>query len=72
MLIPKREWHDGQRQMMGTKTCTAKVTTLCVMLRGACVSEFAFGRFGVTTAHASRLAQLECDVLIGAGGTGAL
>ncbi len=33
------------------------------------VSEFAFGRVGVTTAHAPWLTQLECGVLIDAGGT---
>ncbi len=33
------------------------------------VFEFAFGRLGVTTAHASRLAQLEFRVLVGAGGS---
>ncbi len=48
----------------------------CCCVRRACFSvtrrkvlEFAFGRLGVTKAHASWLAQLEGRVLIGAGGT---
>ncbi len=37
VLIPKRERHDGQRQIMGAKACIGKFTTLRVMLRAACV-----------------------------------
>ncbi len=36
------------------------------------MSQFAFGRLGVKTAHASWLAQLDSGILIGAGGTRAL
>ncbi len=44
------------------------------LLRRVCVTrrkvlEFAFGRLGVTTAHASWLTRLEGRVLIGAGGS---
>ncbi len=39
----------------------------CVTRRN--VLEFAFGRLGVTTAHASWLAQLDCRVLVGASGS---
>ncbi len=62
--------------IMGTKTYNGKDTALSVSMREACackrdvprVSEFAFGRLGVTAAHASLLAQLGGGVLIGAGG----
>ncbi len=37
MVDPKREWHDGQRQVMGTQTCIAKDTAFNVLLREACV-----------------------------------
>ncbi len=39
----------------------------CVLKRYApvCVFKFAFGYLGVTTAHASWLAQVGCGVLIG-------
>ncbi len=35
--IPKREWHDGQRQIMGTQTCIAKDTAFNVLWCEACV-----------------------------------
>ncbi len=76
MVNPKREWHDGQRQLMGTKNYIGQVQPLtwCSVRRAYFsvtrrkVQDFAFGRLGVTTAHASLLAQLEGRVLIGAGG----
>ncbi len=34
---PKRERHAGQRQIMGTKTCSVNGTALGVILREACV-----------------------------------
>ncbi len=52
----------------------AIISALCVVLREACVFkryapvcvfEFAFGYLGVTTAHASWLAQVGCGILIG-------
>ncbi len=77
VVNPKREWHNGQRQIIGTQTCIQKIQPLtCCCVRRACFSvtrrkvlEFAFGRLGVTTAHASWLALLDCRVLISAGGT---
>ncbi len=62
-----------ERMARWPKTNNGKGTAFYVMLR-ACVSvtrvlEFSFGRLGVTTAHASWLAQLDCRVLIGAGGS---
>ncbi len=77
VAYPRRDWHDGQRQIMGTKKYIGKIQpfTWCWVKR-ACVSvtrwsvqEFAFCRLGVTTAHMSWLAQLECRVLVGAGGS---
>ncbi len=61
VVNPKREWHNGQRQIMGTKNYIEKVQPLtwccvrrsCFSVTRRKVQDFAFGRLGVTTAHAS-------------------
>ncbi len=65
VVNPKREWHDGQRQIMGTKNYIIKkqpltwccVKRACVSVTRRCLLEFAFGRLGGTTTHASWLAR---------------
>ncbi len=37
VVNPKREWHDGQRQIMRTQTCIAKYTAFNVLIGEACV-----------------------------------
>ncbi len=71
---PKSECHDGQRQINEAEKCIRENTALRTKFRGgvpvqACHAavwkEFAFGRLGVMTTQASRLAQVGCSVLIG-------
>ncbi len=62
-------WTDnGVANLLLPLTCCC-VRRACSSVTRRKVPEFAFGRLGVTTAHASWLAQLEGRVLIGAGGS---